>query len=123
MGHLIASDGCPLVYLDEGDPSKPLLILLHGFTGSSKVWMVNYPAFWSKYRVIMPDFRGHGGSGKSPHGYHVSRLAQDFRELLESLCPKSDARPDIATLGPIAALGASLGCAVLWFVVLRNKPA
>jgi pimeloyl-ACP methyl ester carboxylesterase len=104
-----ASDGIRINYLDTGG-SKPLLILLHGFTGSSDVWQRNVPAF-KEYRVIAPDLRGHGNSEKPKHGYHVSRLAKDLRDLLEML----SAKPDITGLGPIAAIGGSLGCSILWF--------
>jgi hypothetical protein len=51
---------------------------LHGWTGSSQVWQRNIPGFVAGgYRVIVPDLRGHGESGKPRHGYHVARLVGD----------------------------------------------
>ncbi|KAA8563772.1 hypothetical protein EYC84_011789 [Monilinia fructicola] len=88
---------------------KEILILLHGFTGSSAVWQRNVPTLAEKYRVIVPDLRGHGESGKPTHGYHVSRLAMDLQELIVRIGNSSDGQPLT-----FHAIGGSLGCAILW---------
>lgn len=131
-----ANDGVELAYTDTGLPEqssgsydKPLLILvldppliyglgtaniyqLHGFTGSSAVWQRNVPAFTDKYRVIIPDLRGHGASGKAKHGYHVSRLAADLRSLLEMFAAQKGL--ESADELKARAIGGSLGCSILW---------
>jgi pimeloyl-ACP methyl ester carboxylesterase len=67
------------------------------------VWKKNIPTLEKRYRVIAPDVRGHGDSDKPKHGFHVSRLAMDLRELVQHLqVPK------------MKALGGSLGCSILW---------
>jgi pimeloyl-ACP methyl ester carboxylesterase len=76
---------------------------IHGFTGSSAVWKKNIPALAKRYRVIAPDLRGHGESDKPKHGFHVSRLAMDLRELIQHL-----------QVPNLKALGGSLGCSILW---------
>jgi pimeloyl-ACP methyl ester carboxylesterase len=86
------------------EPSLSLKI--HGFTGSSRVWQRNIPAFAQHYRVIAPDLRGHGESDKCKHGYHVARLAMDLRELVTYL--------DHGEGKEWKAIGGSLGCAILW---------
>ena len=55
----------------RGDP----VLLLHGFTGSSKAWPeACVEALTSRYRVLVPDLPGHG-SNPVPHpgsGYDLS---------------------------------------------------
>ncbi|PQE18922.1 hypothetical protein CJF31_00010445 [Rutstroemia sp. NJR-2017a BVV2] len=86
---------------------------LHGFTGSSLVFRKNIPLLTPSHRILAPDLRGHGSSSKTPHGYHVSRLAMDIHELLSHLnllpSPSSPSSPP-----KIRALGASLGASILW---------
>ena len=84
-----ASDGIELVYheLGAGQP----VVLLHGlFSDANMNWIkFGHAARIAAEgcRVIMPDLRGHGLSGK-PHGpehYPVGILARDLRELIAHL--------------------------------------
>jgi pimeloyl-ACP methyl ester carboxylesterase len=83
---------------------------IHGFTGSSLIWQRNLPSFSQEHRVIIPDLRGHGSSQKPKHGYHVSRLAMDLRELLIHLEPSLQSGKSAGW----KAIGGSLGCSILW---------
>lgn len=110
-----AEDGVFLSYFDSNPSAtqsaiKPLLILIHGFTGSSRYWQHNIPALTKTYRVIAPDLRGHGNSEKPKHGAHVYRLAMDLRTLINHL------GDDESWEGKkeVRVVGGSLGCAVLW---------
>jgi pimeloyl-ACP methyl ester carboxylesterase len=87
--HWAASDGIELAYheLGEGRP----VILLHGLF--SDAWM-NWIKFGHAeriaaggFRVIMPDLRAHGLSGKphEPEHYPKGILARDLRELVAHL--------------------------------------
>ncbi|KAH8591744.1 Alpha/Beta hydrolase protein, partial [Bisporella sp. PMI_857] len=82
---------------------------IHGFTGSGAVWQRNVPAFADRYRVVVPDLRGHGDSDKPKHGYHVSRLAMDLRELLVHLSGSQNLEGM-----KVKVIGGSLGCSILW---------
>jgi pimeloyl-ACP methyl ester carboxylesterase len=84
-----ASDGVDLAYheLGEGRP----VILLHGlFSDADMNWIKFGHAARiaaAGFRVIMPDLRAHGLSGK-PHGpehYPKGILARDLRELIAHL--------------------------------------
>lgn len=59
-----------------------------------------------QYRIIAPDLRGHGASAKTPHGFHVSRLAMDLHNLLTHL--------RLTDFGSVRCIAGSLGCAILW---------
>ncbi|PQE21641.1 hypothetical protein CJF32_00004345 [Rutstroemia sp. NJR-2017a WRK4] len=89
---------------------------LHGFTGSSLVFRKNIPLLSPTHRILAPDLRGHGSSNKTPHGYHVSRLAMDIHELLShlNLLPSPSSFPNHSTPPKIRALGTSLGASILW---------
>ncbi|RDW65330.1 alpha hydrolase-7 [Coleophoma crateriformis] len=102
-----ANDNATLAYSEHGSPNSSPLILLHGFTGSSQVWKRNIPALAEKYHVFAPDLRGHGESDKTKHGFHVSRLAMDLKELLDFLGLSSGGRD-------VRVIGGSLGCSILW---------
>jgi pimeloyl-ACP methyl ester carboxylesterase len=102
-----ASDGEELAFQTRGVPGDAILILIHGFTGSSQYFTRDFYFFSGNYYVIAPDLRGHGLSTKAQHGYHVARLAADLRDLLAHL---KKSRPDASFVG----VGCSLGAAVLW---------
>ncbi|KAI8440452.1 hypothetical protein MSG28_001746 [Choristoneura fumiferana] len=61
-----------LHYLESGDPSKPLMIFLHGF-----------PEFW----CIAVDMRGYGDSERPDDvsAYHFDLLVEDVRDLIRQL--------------------------------------
>lgn len=83
------SDGLRLAYRMEGQGSP--IVLVHGFASTHKVnWIATG---WSRalveagYRVVMPDGRGHGASGK-PHesaAYALRAMAGDVVALLDHL--------------------------------------
>lgn len=102
-----ASDGARLTYQSHGQPSPHVLILLHGFTGSSAYFNRNFARLSQTYWIIAPDHRGHGASAQTPHGHHVPRLAKDLHDLLAHLRRLEPAcRP--------VGIGCSLGAAILW---------
>ncbi|HET6942223.1 MAG TPA: alpha/beta fold hydrolase [Sphingomicrobium sp.] len=87
--HWTASDGVDLAYheLGEGRP----VVLLHGlFSDANMNWIKFGHAAriaGEGFRVIMPDLRAHGASGR-PHGvefYPKGILARDLRELVADL--------------------------------------
>jgi pimeloyl-ACP methyl ester carboxylesterase len=84
-----ASDGVELVFheLGEGRP----VVLLHGLFSSAEMNWIRFGHASriadESLRVIMPDLRGHGESGKphDPACYPPGILARDLRELVEHL--------------------------------------
>jgi pimeloyl-ACP methyl ester carboxylesterase len=84
-----ASDGVELAYRELGQ-GRPVL-LLHGlFSDADMNWIkFGHAARIARdgFRVIMPDLRAHGLSGR-PHGsehYPTGILARDLRELIQHL--------------------------------------
>ena len=76
-------DGARLYYEDQGEGTP--LILVHGWTCSSKIWQYNIPELVKHFRVVTMDLRGHGNSAKSLTGHLVAQYGRDVRALIEHL--------------------------------------
>jgi pimeloyl-ACP methyl ester carboxylesterase len=89
MEHFMSDDGMKIAFTVEGEGTP--LVLAHGFASTHAVnWVATG---WAKvlvqagYRIIMPDMRGHGESGKShaKEDYTLSAMARDLVAVLEHL--------------------------------------
>lgn len=69
---------------EEAGRGTPV-VLLHAFPLNRKMWAPQVAALAAKYRVITPDFRGHGESGTAAEDSTMERLAEDVRNLLDHL--------------------------------------
>jgi pimeloyl-ACP methyl ester carboxylesterase len=56
----VKADGVQVFYRSAGDPSAPVVLLLHGFPASSFMFRELVPRLASDYRVIAPDLPGFG---------------------------------------------------------------
>jgi len=77
-------NGLRLNYVDLGDPKGEPLLLLHGYTDSSRSWSLTAPHL-GKYRLLIPDQRGHGGSDAPICCYSSTQFADDARLFLDAL--------------------------------------
>lgn len=60
-----SADGLPLCVAEAGNPQGPVLLLLHGFGQSHAVFTRQFSGELAReFRLIAPDMRGHGCSGK-----------------------------------------------------------
>src|SRR6056297_1777520 len=64
---------------------KPTVLFLHFGSGNLHMWSGVIPHFKERYRVILPDLRGHGQSSKPKTGYHIEDMAEDIELLLDEL--------------------------------------
>lgn len=55
-------EGLKIFYREAGDPSKPTVLLLHGFPTSSHMFRNLIPALSDRYHVVAPDYPGFGNS-------------------------------------------------------------
>ena len=58
--HRVEADGVQVFYRAAGDPSAPVVLLLHGFPASSFMFRELIPRLAADYRVIAPDLPGFG---------------------------------------------------------------
>jgi haloacetate dehalogenase len=73
----------------QGGSGTPLL-LLHGFPQTHAIWHRVAPRLAQRFRIVMPDLRGYGDSGKPPSDadhepYSKRAMARDVVELMHAL--------------------------------------
>src|SRR2546428_2610076 len=60
----------------------PVVVLIHGITGSSLTWDEVIEPLADRYTVIAPDLLGHGESAKPRGDYSLGAYASGVRDLL-----------------------------------------
>lgn len=63
----------------------PTVLCLHGRWGRAETWFDFTQRYGKQYRIIAPDQRGHGLSGKPISKYTAEEMAEDMTELLDFL--------------------------------------
>jgi len=63
----------------------PVVVLLHGYTQTSHMWLPLIPKLSATHTVIAPDLRGIGASERTAGGYDKKTMAKDIRELVHKL--------------------------------------
>jgi pimeloyl-ACP methyl ester carboxylesterase len=76
-------DGLTIQYKVGGH--GPVVVLLHGYTQTSHMWMPLIPNLATSHTVVAPDLRGTGGSARPRDGYDKKTLATDIHGLVHQL--------------------------------------
>lgn len=106
-GRSVSVNGIDLHYevVGQGEP----LVLLHSGTQTGRMFDPFVEAFSARYRLIIPDLRGHGGS-TNPEGIWTTRqFADDVFALLDHL-----------EIDTFKAVGASAGAMTLLHMATRQ---
>ncbi|MEU6375388.1 alpha/beta hydrolase [Streptomyces sp. NPDC046909] len=90
------------------DQAAPLL-LVHGWGGDGREWSVHAETLADRFRVIVPDLRGHGRSEVPDEGNTPVEMADDLASLLGCL-----------GTGPVIAVGHSMGGQVVNLLAVRH---
>lgn len=83
----IKVDGINIFYREAGDPSKPTLLLLHGFPSSSHNFRTLIPLLKDDFHLLAPDYPGFGFSDMPPMSAfdytfdNYSRYIEKFLQL------------------------------------------
>ncbi len=99
--HHVHSGDAEIVYRIMGD--GPLLVLLHPFPANHEFWLPVARALSSRYRLVLPDMRGHGDSGAGEGPATMEKHAADIAKMM-----------DDAGVGRGLMIGASIGGYVLF---------
>jgi pimeloyl-ACP methyl ester carboxylesterase len=65
--------------------SGPVVLLIHGITGTSEQWVDVAPVLAERFTVVAPDLLGHGESAKPQGDYSLGAYAAGLRDLLIAL--------------------------------------
>ncbi|MHB1870339.1 MAG: alpha/beta fold hydrolase [Steroidobacteraceae bacterium] len=95
-------DGIRMAYVELGPRDGTPVVLIHGYTDSDLDWASLVPYLSKRFRLILPDLRGHGSSSKPECCYTRYDFAYDVKLLLDALHVR---RADIVghSLGSIVA--------------------
>ena len=69
----------------SGEIGRPALVLLHSLGTSAAVWSAQVAEFQRDFRIVRPDFRGHGLSEISTTPVTIESLASDVLGILDAL--------------------------------------
>lgn len=97
----LRSDDAEIVYEVAG--TGPPVVLLHPFPVHHEFWKPIQPALESRYRMILPDLRGHGDSEIGQGPALMEKHARDIARVL-----------DAAGVGKAAFVGCSIGGYILF---------
>src|SRR5579863_8088130 len=77
----ITSGDAEIFYEVLGDGAP--VVLLHPFPANHEFWLPAAQAVISRYRVILPDLRGHGNSGVGEGPATMAKHAADIARVLD----------------------------------------
>ena len=86
--HKIQADGVNVFYRKAGDPSAPLVLLLHGFPASSFMYRELIPRLADQFHVIAPDLPGFGFTEvpeERKYTYSFDSLAKTMEAFTDAL--------------------------------------
>lgn len=104
----IQSGDAQISYEILGD--GPPVVLLHPFPANHELWLPAAQQLTSRYRIILPDLRGHGESGVGEGPATMPKHVADISRVL-----------DDAKVGRAAFAGVSIGGYVLFEFWRRNR--
>lgn len=105
MATLQLNGGGTLEFDDQG--SGPAMVFLHGWSLGKEAFALQRRELSDRYRVIVPDMRGHGNSKRFEKGDGIDTLAGDLERLLVAL-----------ELSDVILVGWSMGALVAWQAAL-----
>jgi len=104
VGRLQLNGGGTLEFDDQG--SGPAIVFLHGWSLGKEAFAKQRRELSERYRVVIPDMRGHGNSKQFAEGDGIHTLAGDLEQLLVEL-----------DLADVILVGWSMGALVAWQTV------
>jgi len=104
VGRLQLNGGGTLEFDDQG--SGPAIVFLHGWSLGKEAFAKQRRELSERYRVVIPDMRGHGNSKQFEERDGIDTLAGDIEQLLVEL-----------DLADVILVGWSMGALVAWQTV------
>ncbi|GLW65005.1 hypothetical protein Arub01_32490 [Actinomadura rubrobrunea] len=86
----VRGDGVHLAVYEQGDPSRPTVLLMHGYPDTHAVWDEVAERLADRFHVVRYDVRGAGASSR-PYGrrrYAFDYLMADLEAVLDAAAPE-----------------------------------
>lgn len=78
--------GIDMGYLEFGDIGRPVLLMIHGHSDSSRIWKSLIEALINDYHIYAIDLRGFGESSKpKQYIYSMSHHAEDILAFMDAM--------------------------------------
>lgn len=123
----VAGEKFQWFYVEEGDPSNPTVLLLHGIPSQSFSFRKVFPELSKNFRVIAPDWLGFGFSdkpqpNKNGFNYSLNEFSEALSSLVEELGLSSFSIVTQGYLAPAVVSYASANQERVERIVLINPP-
>ncbi|WP_033285486.1 SDR family oxidoreductase [Streptomyces sp. NRRL F-525] len=86
----VRTGGVELCVAELGDPSRPTVVLVHGYPDTKEVWSEVASRLADRFHVVLYDVRGHGRS-TAPEplrgGFTLEKLTDDFLAVANAVSP------------------------------------
>jgi NAD(P)-dependent dehydrogenase (short-subunit alcohol dehydrogenase family)/pimeloyl-ACP methyl ester carboxylesterase len=81
-----SSDGTRIAVYEQGNPSGPTLVLVHGYPDTHSVWDAVVTLLADRFRIVRYDTRGAGDSDapRPTSAYRMDRFADDFAAVVDA---------------------------------------
>lgn len=114
------SNGEQISYIEAGNSSSPVLILVHGGASSARSWESVIPELQQDFRVIAVDLRGHGLSSRNNPATSIKDYAEDVKLLCDALQLKKISFLGWSLGGGLALLFAAMYPDYVEKIILKN---
>ncbi len=86
---MVEADGLRLAVWRQGDPTRPTVVLVHGYPDTHRVWDGVAAALAGEFHVVTYDVRGAGASERPADraGYDLSHLVADLHAVIDAVSP------------------------------------
>jgi pimeloyl-ACP methyl ester carboxylesterase len=114
-GGTVRNGDVGLAVFEAGDPSRPTLVLVHGWPDTHVTWTQVARLLADDFRLVAYDTRGQGGSDEPDDdaAYELHHLAQDFRAVVDAVSPDA----------PVHVLAHDWGSIEVWEAVTTPEHA
>lgn len=109
--HSVVIDGHRWIYVERAadEPGAPVIVMLHGYTGSKENWYRLASRLGGRYRLVIPDLPGWGESQRLPDAdYGYAAQAANVAAFIRRVSDK-----------PVVLLGHSMGGGIAAVVAAR----
>ena len=86
----VRTGGVELCVAELGDPSRPTVVLVHGYPDTKEVWSEVASRLADRFHVVLYDVRGHGRSTVPEPlrgGFTLEKLTDDFLAVADAVSP------------------------------------